>query len=152
MKTIKGDLIKRALDGTFDVIIHGCNCHCRMKSGIAKSISKTFPEAVNADNRTIPGDRSKLGTYSTAAIQTKTGELRIINGYTQFNYGTDSRKVDYDALRTLFKTMKKEFSGQRLGYPLIGAGLAGGDWTTIAKIIDEELKGEDHTLVIFEQS
>ena len=33
------------------------------------------------------------------------------------------------------------------GYPLIGAGLAGGDWAIISKIIDEELKDENHTLV-----
>jgi len=40
--------------------------------------------------------------------------------------------------------------GMRIGYPLIGAGLAGGDWTIISAIIDEELKGEDHALVIYQ--
>jgi hypothetical protein len=35
-------------------------------------------------------------------------------------------------------------------YPKIGAGLARGDWPTIAAMIDEELAGEDHTLVEFE--
>ena len=38
---------------------------------------------------------------------------------------------------------------ERLGYPKIGAGLAGGDWPRIAAIIDRELAGEDHTLVEF---
>ncbi|MFZ6679409.1 hypothetical protein [Undibacterium sp. Tian12W] len=38
----------------------------------------------------------------------------------------------------------------RLAYPLIGAGLAGGDWVKIAAIIDEELDGMDHTLVRFD--
>ena len=32
---------------------------------------------------------------------------------------------------------------------LIGAGLAGGDWKVISKIISEELQGEDYTLVEF---
>jgi len=27
MKTIRGALIKLAIDGHFDVNIHGCNCH-----------------------------------------------------------------------------------------------------------------------------
>ena len=33
-----------------------------------------------------------------------------------------------------------------------GAGLAGGDWDTISSIINEELEGEDHTLVVFKPS
>ena len=43
-----------------------------------------------------------------------------------------------------------ELKDSRIGYPKIGAGLAGGDWSIIEKIIDEELQGTDHTLVIFE--
>jgi O-acetyl-ADP-ribose deacetylase (regulator of RNase III) len=43
--------------------------------------------------------------------------------------------------------MKQEFSGKRIGIPLIGAGLAGGDWNKIAAIIDEAMQGEDITLV-----
>jgi hypothetical protein len=35
----------------------------------------------------------------------------------------------------------------KIGYPLYGSGLAGGSWEIISKIIDEELKGENHTLV-----
>jgi len=45
------------------------------------------------------------------------------------------------------RIIKNDFSGKRIGYPLIGAGLAGGNWRIISKIIDEELNGEDHTLV-----
>ena len=42
-----------------------------------------------------------------------------------------------------------QFGGKRIGYPLIGAGLAGGDWQIISAIINEELVGENHTLVRF---
>jgi len=45
---------------------------------------------------------------------------------------------------------QRQFAGRRIGYPRIGAGLAGGDWQRIAAIIDEELAGEDHTLVEFD--
>jgi len=47
------------------------------------------------------------------------------------------------------RLIKIESTGQRIGYPKIGAGLAGGDWEIIAAIIiiEEELAGEDHTLV-----
>jgi O-acetyl-ADP-ribose deacetylase (regulator of RNase III) len=38
-----------------------------------------------------------------------------------------------------------------IGYPAIGAGLAGGDWQLISSIIEEELAGEDHTFVVFDK-
>ena len=45
------------------------------------------------------------------------------------------------------RAVKGDLAGRRIGYPRIGAGLAKGDWPTIAAIVDEELAGEDHTLV-----
>ena len=39
----------------------------------------------------------------------------------------------------------------KIGYPAIGAGLAGGNWEIISGIIDEELKGENHTFVEYEK-
>lgn len=146
MKTVKGDLIKMALNGEFDVIAHGCNCHCCMGAGIADTIANEFPKALIADCKTTVGDDSKLGTYSVAQERGVT----VVNAYTQYNYTYNKIDVDYDALRSCFKKIKKDFSGQRIGYPLIGAGLAGGDWNIISNIIDEELEGEDHTLVLFD--
>ena len=35
MNIVKGDLIKSAKEGQFDVIIHGCNCFNTMGAGIA---------------------------------------------------------------------------------------------------------------------
>jgi hypothetical protein len=46
-------------------------------------------------------------------------------------------------------TVATQFPGKRIGYPKIGAGLAKGDWSVISAIIDEELVGQDHTLVEF---
>jgi len=47
--------------------------------------------------------------------------------------------------------VKQKFSGHRIGYPAIGAGLAGGDWKIISAIIDEELANEDHTFVEYQK-
>jgi len=58
-------------------------------------------------------------------------------------------KADYDAIQEIFSKLKTEFSGSRIGYPLIGAGLAGGDWKVISQIIDSALVNENHTLVKF---
>lgn len=147
MKTIEGNLISLAKGGAFDVIVQGCNCFCTMGKGIALTIKQEFPEAYLADRKTAYGDRSKLGTYSQAAAIGRA--LTIVNAYTQFDWRGYGPKADYQAIEEAFTRLKTEFTGQRIAYPLIGAGLAGGDWTRISSIIDTALAGEDHTLVIF---
>lgn len=150
METLHGDLIQLALEGKFDVIVHGCNCFCTMGAVIAKSIQQHFPEAYQADLATPKGEVAKLGTISQAHINIPNGTLTVVNGYTQFDWKGQGRKANYEAIRAVFKQVKSSFSGLRIGYPAIGAGLAGGDWTVIANIIEEELKGEDHTFVIYQ--
>lgn len=147
MKVIEGDLLKLAQDGEFDVIIHGCNCQCQMGKGIALTIKKQYPEVYRADCSTEKGSRDKLGTYSSAEVSSEESTFTIINAYTQFHWRGTGIKADYEAIRSVMKKLKKDFQGKRFGYPLIGAGLAGGDWTIISEIIDQELTGEDHTLV-----
>lgn len=149
MKRLRGDLIQLAREGRFDVIIHGCNCFCTMGGGIARQIRTVFPQAFAADAATQPGDRSKLGVYTQAVEHIDGRSLTVVNGYTQFDYAGPGVLADYRAIRTLFESIKTDFSGQRIGYPRIGAGLAGGDWKTISEIIDRALDGEDHTLVEF---
>ncbi len=152
MKTIEGDLITLAQAGQFDVIIHGCNCFCTMGAGIAKSIKKAFPAAYFADYNSGKGDRDKLGNYTCAeVIIAEQDSLVVVNAYTQYSYRRKSTpNVDYDAIRAVFQRIKTDFTEKRIGYPAIGAGLAGGDWAIISEIIAEELAGEDHTFVKYQ--
>ncbi|MBO0756783.1 MAG: macro domain-containing protein [Bradyrhizobiaceae bacterium] len=150
MKVIRGDLVKLALDGRFEVIIHGCNCQCVMGAGIARTIKQTFPEAYKADVETPKGSREKLGSLSTVTVERGGRKISIVNGYTQIHWRGSGVLVDYDAVRSVMQKVKVLFSERTIGYPKIGAGLAKGDWTLIAAIIDQELEGEDHTLVEYE--
>jgi O-acetyl-ADP-ribose deacetylase (regulator of RNase III) len=147
MRTIHGDLLQLALDGRFDVILHGCNCQCQMGKGIALSIKQRFPEAYAADCATPKGDPTKLGTISIAEIRRENRTFHIVNGYTQFHWRGEGVKADYEAIRLVMRAVKARFSGRTIGYPKIGAGLAGGDWEIIAPIIEHELTDEDHTFV-----
>jgi len=146
MQTISGDLIALARTGHFDVIAHGCNCFNTMGAGIAKTIKAHFPAAYAADMATRKGDRTKLGTCSSAVIPTH-GNLVVVNAYTQFDWRGAGMKVDYDAVASCMRWIKNHQAGKRIGLPKIGAGLAGGDWGRIAGIIGKELDGESITVV-----
>lgn len=160
MKIIQGDLIKLAKQGTFDVIVHGCNCFNSMGKGIALSIKREFPEAYAADCRTLKGSRGKLGTYSFADVKRhdKT-TFTVINAYTQFTYWDKTQDVlfEYDAFQEILdrckgieeSTKALEGTGLRWGFPLIGCGLAGGDKDKVLQMIEESLAGMDVTIVEF---
>jgi O-acetyl-ADP-ribose deacetylase (regulator of RNase III) len=144
IRYITGDLVKDAEQ--FDVIAHCANCYCTMGAGIAPQIKAKFPEAYAADCATKKGDLNKLGTIS----YTETTKPIVVNLYGQFDYtGRRSGNMDlnYDAIRSAIKLMKEKFSGKTFGMPKIGAGLAGGDWSIIEKIIEEEMRGEYVTIV-----
>ena len=155
MKYVEGDLVKMACAGDFDVIVHGCNCFNTMGAGIAKTIKQTFPEAWKIDQMTKKGDLKKLGDISVACVNSpRYGKknpntdfaFRIVNAYTQYDY-RHGKPIDYTAVRSCMKLIKKKFkSDDVIGMPMIGAGLAGGDWEIIEKIIKEELDG--YTVVV----
>lgn len=75
----------------------------------------------------------------------------MINAYTQYQWREAGHKADYEAIRQVFRRVKQNYPGRRIGYLAIGAGLAGGDWSLIAAIIDEELAGEEHVFVQWEK-
>ena len=176
--TVTGDLISLAKQGEFDVIIQGCNCFCTMGAGLALQIKQQYPQAYAADCKTIVGDKNKLGTFTSVEIPIKivdkdnyiiddTGQpaypvfknhtFHIVNMYTQYGFNPVDNPCDYDAIRKGFRQIAKiaaldaaHNGNLRVGYPKIGAGLAGGNWDIVSEIINEELQHVDHTLVLWE--
>jgi len=139
VKEVEGDLLKLASQGNFDIIAHGCNCFNTMGAGIARSIQDKYREAYIEDCRTAKGSRSKLGTMSSA----KCDDLWVANLYTQYYIGTTPKgkpPLCYDALSKSLEALRQfcmDNSLSRLGLPYIGAGLAGGDWSAIKRIIED---------------
>jgi O-acetyl-ADP-ribose deacetylase (regulator of RNase III) len=155
MKTIKGDLLVLAKEGKFDIILHGCNCHNVMGAGIAKQIKEEFPDAWLADQQTLKGDKNKLGHYSIGMG----GRLVIINAYTQ--YDTASRAgedmFDYRACHEVLTKISERFGKWRIGLPMIGMGLAGGDSSRIMSMLEDfaqrmSAQGGLATLVEYDKS
>ena len=142
----RGNIIKMFKTGEYSGLIHGCNCFNTMKSGIAGQITREFPEASVVDSRTIRGDGSKLGTYSST--QTEFGV--IYNCYTQFRYGRDGeRYLDYEALYKALELVRNRhrFDREGLLVPKIGCGLAGGNWN-IVKTMIQEIFSDDKNVVL----
>lgn len=84
--------------------------------------------------------------------------MYLINAYTQYGTARYAGEcvIDYDAIHSCFAKIyqlaikhKGEF---KIAYPMIGAGLGGGDWDQIASIIDLQLEGLDHTLIEYDGS
>jgi O-acetyl-ADP-ribose deacetylase (regulator of RNase III) len=157
---IDGDLIELAKEGKFDVIAHGCNCFCNMGAGIAPQMAKTFfADRMIGENQKYRGDIDKLGTIDHHYITDKGDHLRIsnpndlhvgdvlvtvVNAYTQYGFGRNHPggkmiPLDYEALTLCMRKINHKFKGEHIGLPKIGAGLAGGDWERIKKIIQDEL-------------
>lgn len=154
MLTVEGDLIQLALQGEFDVIVHGANCRNIMGAGIAARIRNEFPEAFEVDSEfaKLYEPKDMLGEFSYAMVRREQASFFVVNAYTQLNIG-DGLQVDYNAIDSVFSSLLDEFDNHyhtvRIGYPQIGAGLGGGDWDIISKIIDKNLNGSNHTLVLY---
>jgi len=150
---IKGDLFEMTFNKHFDVIAHGVNCFCTQKSGIAKPMTEYF-ETDNfilfpLEHPDYRGDITKLGKiqHNTSWLD-KLSKVEVVNCYTQYNFGTDKQYLDYNALRSCLKKINRVFNGQRIGLPLIGGGLAGGDYNKIREIMEQELVDVEATLVL----
>lgn len=158
-----GNLITAAKTGEVNVIAHGCNCLNTMKSGIAPKVAEAFPEAWRADQATRRGDPKKLGTLSEAFVG---DNLLVFNLYSQYTFtGRKEGKMDldYDALASSLEMMAASLHAKcrtrdmathdlKIGLPKIGAGLAGGDWNIIYRMIEGRLRDFDVTIYVLKES
>jgi len=123
------------------IVIHGCNCHCTMGAGIAKQVRAECPNAWSADQRTLPRDRTKMGSFTYGV---EASGMIVVNAYTQYDYTRTSVDVDYNALdnsiRSIIKYFYQTYSETTFAMPKIGCGLAGGDWNIVEKILLDILK------------
>lgn len=155
------------LDIETGIIVHGCNCQGVMGSGVAKAIRAKYPGVYHRYEELHYREGLKLGTVQVVVHPelartftfegvTETAylpaELVVVNAMTQQSFGP-GLQVSYDAITQCFKRVKTlaEILNYPVYFPLIGAGLGGGDWAEISKRIDAALGPEiDATLVVLE--
>lgn len=167
LKEIKGNLLDLADKGNFDLIMHGCNCQNTMGAGIALQIRKRYPQAFKRDAQYFREHVSPspiqqlykartsvlLGNFSTSQVYAFDAEhedaplFTIINAYTQILPGAN---FDINALIVIMKKINLIYAGKRIGIPLIGAGIGGGNWESIKQSVEAFLSDMDVTIVHFD--
>ena len=149
----KGNL----LAATSGVIAHGVNCQGVMGSGVAKAIREKYPHVYQAYAKDVKSWKEGFGStkgqlgrvqfissvYTEGTRTFNEAPLVIANCFTQNEFGTLRRQVDYEAVAQCFATLntRSKLYGQ-LNIPKIGAGLGGGDWNVIESIIKSEYKDD----------
>lgn len=141
-----GDL----LAGPERFICHGCNAQGVMRSGIAALIRDIYPAAYNAYKSVYDSSGLELGGtiwIETSATAPKYPRRTVINAITQEFYGRDPKRVyvSYEAVEKVVRNINASAlmpspavgTVDRVGFPLIGAGLANGSWKIISEIIEK---------------
>ncbi len=159
LKYHKGSL----LDTTDKFIIHGVNCQGVMGSGVAKALRDRWPDVYDDYIKFIEY-KKKNRYWAEFRTSDLLGQINvshffesqfrfIINAFTQDKYGKDGQRyVNYDAINSCMveaNHLLVQFNETSISMPKIGAGLGGGDWDFISKIIKEEFN-EDITVNIWE--
>jgi O-acetyl-ADP-ribose deacetylase (regulator of RNase III) len=135
------------LDAPEPYIIHGCNAQGRMGSGVAKALMDRYPAVkeryLDLYEYHKLGEEPFLGTLHKVLTG---GPHTVFNAITQDRYGYDGALyASYDAIEqcmtALDHTMGEiEASTGELPHvamPLLGCGLAGGDWSVVSQIIEK---------------
>jgi O-acetyl-ADP-ribose deacetylase (regulator of RNase III) len=141
------------LDSNCDIIVHQVNCQGVMGSGIAKQIRDKWPEVFTRY-------QEYMNYFWNMGIATSSehylGQMQLIkveDGKWVANFFSQDKYLprgichtDYEAFRICCKKLKSNIDDYAIlkkvtiGFPYkIGCGLAGGDWSIISKIIEEEL-------------
>lgn len=155
MNIISGNLITLALEGHFDVIVHGCNCFGVMGAGIAAQMQTHF-NAKNVDLTFIDDHRKYYLNWRNIELlgnivhyrvhrKMKPNNLWVVNAHTQYLPGPF---LNYEALILCLKKLNIIFGGLKIGLPAIGCGIGGGSFSKVYPIIKENLRDCKVTIVL----
>lgn len=148
----KGNVIEALKEGHIQVLAHGVNCSGGFGSGVAGQIAQEFPEVKLAYMQDYSNGLWQLGRVSFVSTthSVKRGEMWVANCATQFKYGRNpeqepnGRYCNYAAIaKCMAELQNKTTRLNTIGMPMIGAGLAAGDWKIIEAIINDEFVNRD---------
>ena len=145
-------------------VVHSCNAHGVMGSGVAYAIKNTYPRAYEEYRQQYDEFGLTLGVAYPAHMNDVSNDLIIWNAITQDNFGPGVRQTSYDAVQTCFQQINDAIKSGEIRYgpidpdelpgeyevydllipqevhiPLIGAARGGGNWEIIREIIEQTM-------------
>lgn len=118
------------------IIVQGCNAQGVMGSGVAKAIRERYPIVYEIYNRAFREHGLTVGSVVNVSVKQS---LVVASAITQEFFGKENKKyVSYSGISEAFCTIARHANESKsdVHYPLIGAGLGGGDWAIIQQIIE----------------
>lgn len=133
MNILCGDIL--SVESGF--IFQSVNCQGVMRSGLAEQIRDKWGIVYDSYKNYCQGkqDFELLGQIVTVPV---TDKLTVVNCFNQLYYGRDGKRyTDYCAVKNSLELFcKTQKDTQDYNFPFgFGAGLGGGDWNVISKII-----------------
>lgn len=149
------------LESNCNIICHQVNCQGVMGSGIAKQIRDKWPEVFTRYQEYMnyfwnmgiaTSSKHYLGQMQLCKVA---DNKYVANFFSQDNYlPRGVCHTHYEAFRICCKKLKSHLDDYAalknaiIGFPYkIGCGLAGGDWSIISKIIEDEF--QDYNVEIY---
>ena len=143
-----------------DVVCHQVNCRGTMGKGVAKQFAEKFPRSARAYWLYVNTIRQLFGVENAAenllgqVVWEKEKGVWTCSMFAQDAYGYGKCFTDYAAFRKCCKHLRAHLEQEwnskdrvKVGMPYkIGCGLAGGDWSIVHAIIEEEL-GDWHIVL-----
>ena len=136
IKYVKGDL----LEAPEQILLHSCNSLGVMGAGVAKLIREKWPKAYQDYRDSYDSYGLPLG--SIVSSKQPDGKI-ILNAITQDTVGRFGVHVSYWAVANVLYQLDQHVTVQKVGsvaMPMIGSGLAGGEWSVIEAIIENTAK------------
>ncbi len=141
-KIIKGDLFDYAKKG---VIAHGVNCRNAFGSGFAGQIAKKYPR-VKERYHVYPF--KELGNIQWVLVSEN---LCVANCFIQDNYGLPFPKLERHIKYSSLVYCLEELEGgvTDIHMPVIGCGLAGGDWKIVKELLKDIFEDSDTNVTVY---
>ena len=155
IRHVTGDATRPQGEGP-KVIVHVCNDVGGWGAGFVVAISRRWKEPEASYRRWHrAGADEAAGPFERGAVQFVEVEPTVwvanLIGQRDIKPTAGVPPVRYDAIRTGLAKVAA-FAREKRGtvhMPRIGAGLAGGDWARISRIIDEELDARGVTVNVY---